>query len=141
MKKTVLTKKQFANVVKNHVGLIFNPAGKKSRSFSDSQSIASFKVLFMQWMRQMLYHMHNGCGKCGIACDACDKCDITCNIALRLTIETPYQYCTSTTCPARGYLLCVEWHRRADPVAMVPPPGRGNGDDGVDPVTQGGRGI
>ena len=76
----------------------------------------------------MLFHVHNGCGKC-----------VACDIALRVTIATPYQYCTSTTCPARGYLLYVEWHRRADPVAMVPPPGRGN--DGVDPVTQGGRGI
>ena len=61
-------------------------------------------------------------------------------ISHRITIETPHQYSTSTTCPARGSLPCVS-NRQVDPVAMVPWPGRGNGDDGVDAVSLPQKGV
>ncbi len=42
MKKTVLKKNPFTNVMKKHASKIFSPAGKTTRLFSDSQTVVSF---------------------------------------------------------------------------------------------------
>jgi len=52
-----------------------------------------------------------------------------------ITIETPHQFYLYNLSSKRVFALCIKQHRQADPVAMVPWPGCGSGDNGVNAMT------